>query len=59
MALTEDAISALSIEDYEKKLSKAYSILSDSGAHYVVDSVADLPPVIADINQRLSRGEKP
>ncbi|XP_065909759.1 phosphonoacetaldehyde hydrolase-like [Dysidea avara] len=59
MALNEDAINALNVEDYEKKLSKAYSILSDSGAHYVVDSVADLPPVIADINQRLSRGEKP
>jgi len=59
VALNEDAINALSVEDYERKLSRAYNILSDSGAHYVVDSVADLPPVIADINQRLSRGEKP
>ena len=30
-----------------------------AGAHYVVDTLADLPGVIADINRRLAQGERP
>lgn len=59
MALSEDEINALTKEDYERKISRAYDILIHSGAHYVVDSIVDLPPVIADINRRLSKGDKP
>jgi len=33
--------------------------LRDAGAHYVVESVADLAPVLADIETRLERGERP
>ena len=29
------------------------------GAHYVIDSIADLMPVLDDIEARLERGEKP
>ena len=59
MALSEDEINALSKEDYERKLSRAYDILINSGAHYVVDSIVDVPQVITDINERLSKGDKP
>ncbi len=31
----------------------------ESGAHYVIDDLRDLPPVIAEINQRLGDGENP
>ena len=34
-------------------------ILQQAGAHYVVDSIAELPKVIDDINKRLARGERP
>ena len=34
-------------------------ILRKAGAHYVIDSVADLPAVVDDINARLARGERP
>ncbi len=34
-------------------------ILQKAGAHYVVDSIAELPRVIDDINTRLAGGEKP
>jgi len=34
-------------------------ILQKAGAHYVIDSIAELPKVIDDINQRLARGERP
>lgn len=30
-----------------------------AGAHYVVDTLAGLPEVIADINRRLAKGERP
>ena len=33
--------------------------LHDAGAHFVIDSVADLPPVIARINERLQKQELP
>jgi phosphonoacetaldehyde hydrolase len=33
--------------------------LRGAGAHYVIDSVADLLPVVADIEGRLQRGERP
>jgi phosphonoacetaldehyde hydrolase len=29
------------------------------GAHYVVDSIADLMPCIDDIQARIDRGERP
>lgn len=38
---------------------KATAQLQAEGAHYVIDSVADLLPVLDDIGVRLARGERP
>lgn len=38
---------------------KATARLSAAGAHYVIDSVADLPTVLAQIEARLANGERP
>lgn len=38
---------------------QARKTMTDSGAHYVIDSVADLPAVIDDINANLSSGIQP
>jgi phosphonoacetaldehyde hydrolase len=38
---------------------RAYRRMLQSGAHYVVDTIADLMPCIDDIEQRLRRGERP
>ena len=54
-----EAESELQGEELERRLNNSRSILSQSGAHYVVDSIADLPAVVNDINQRLARGESP
>ena len=59
MALSEVEIKDLTREDYERKLDRAYDILINSGAHYVVDSIVNLPQVLTDINDRLKKGEKP
>ena len=33
--------------------------LNQAGAHYVVDSLADVAPVLEDIQARLTQGEQP
>lgn len=43
----------------EALLVKARGELARMGAHYVVDSIADVPGVVEDINRRLARGDKP
>ncbi|CAF3930060.1 unnamed protein product, partial [Rotaria sp. Silwood1] len=30
-----------------------------SNPHYIIDTIAELPPIITDINARLTRGEAP
>lgn len=42
-----------------KERASKEKIVSQSGAHYVIDDLRDLPAVIADINQRLAVGESP
>lgn len=59
MALNEVEIANLSAEDYERRLQRSYQILANAGAHYVIDTIKDLPPVIEDINRRLAAGESP
>ena len=50
---------ALSDDEIQARLEKTREILRQSGAHYVIDSLADIEPVIEDINERLAQGEKP
>jgi phosphonoacetaldehyde hydrolase len=37
----------------------AYTRMYQTGAHYVVDSIADITPCLDDIEARLTRGERP
>ncbi len=46
-------------QEIERRTELTREILRKAGAHYVIDSIAELPEVIDDINARLSRGEKP
>ena len=52
-------IASLAPADYQRRLDAAYDRLFRGGAHYVVDSVADLMPVIDDIEARLAGGARP
>lgn len=56
-SLDEEA--TLSEADMAARMAKTRKILEQAGAHYVIDSLIELPAVIDDINQRLARGEKP
>jgi phosphonoacetaldehyde hydrolase len=46
-------------EEIQRRLELTREILRKAGAHYVVDSLVELPAVIDHINERLARGEKP
>jgi phosphonoacetaldehyde hydrolase len=50
---------ALSADEQQAKRERAYRRMLQSGAHYVVDAIADLLPCIEDIEARLRRGERP
>ena len=50
---------AMSQEEISRRLGETREILANAGAHYVIDSIADLPGVIDEIEARLARGEKP
>ncbi|MBU2964113.1 phosphonoacetaldehyde hydrolase [Amphritea sp. 2_MG-2023] len=50
---------ALNAETKESIRLKAHRQMALSGAHYVIDSVADLPAVVDNINARLAAGQQP
>ncbi|NQE62572.1 phosphonoacetaldehyde hydrolase [Caulobacter sp. RHG1] len=50
---------ALGVADRAQRLERATQRLHDAGAHVVVESIADLLPVIDTIQQRLDAGERP
>lgn len=50
---------ALSDAERSRRCAQAMRELVLGGAHYVIDSIADLPPVLDVIEGRLARGERP
>jgi phosphonoacetaldehyde hydrolase len=57
-ASLEEAL-AMPREEFARRREAAYAELRAAGAHFVVDSVAELAPVLAEIEARLARGERP
>jgi phosphonoacetaldehyde hydrolase len=45
--------------EMDRRHRETRDILQRAGAHYVIDSLVDVGPVVEDINQRLARGERP
>lgn len=45
--------------ELERRLAKSRQLLVQTGAHYVIDTIAELPGVVEHINTRLASGEKP
>jgi len=59
VGLTRAELAALSAAERASRREEAVRALTRTGAHYVIDSVADLLPVIDTIDLRLARGERP
>lgn len=57
--LSLEQFNALSEDEQALIAKKARQQMAMSGAHYVIDSVADLPAVVADINAKLAAGITP
>jgi len=54
-----DEWDALPAAAQQKHRERIYPAMYQRGAHYVIDSIADLAPCLDDIEARLRRGEKP
>ena len=57
--MTETQMDMTDPDELEVKVIKARKILRDSGAHFVIDTINDLPGVIEKINERLAMGMSP
>lgn len=52
-------VQALAPDERERRRQRAYARMHQCGAHYVVDSIADLMPCLDAIEERLTRGDRP
>src|SRR5438094_2818243 len=59
MGMTAAQIAALEPETRQAKLDRAYKRMHQTGAHYVVDGITEVPPILDAINERLAAGERP
>lgn len=59
VGLTEAEWTALTPAEQRERAAPVWQMLLDAGAHFVLDSVADLPRLIPEIEARLVRGERP
>jgi phosphonoacetaldehyde hydrolase len=59
LGLTESEVAALAPAELRRRLGVVESRLHMAGAHYLTESVASCPTLIAVINERLARGERP
>ncbi|MBC8876692.1 MAG: phosphonoacetaldehyde hydrolase [Planctomycetes bacterium] len=59
VGLNEQEIAELPAAELQRRLDRAYQRMAQSGAHYVVDTVADVLPLIDQIQERLASGERP
>jgi phosphonoacetaldehyde hydrolase len=57
--LSREGAAALAPADFAERRKAAVNKLARAGAHYVIDSVADLMPIVQKIEERLGRGERP
>lgn len=59
IGLNEQEIKQLDPIVYQSKLERAYTRMAQCGAHFVVDGIWNIEPLIDEINARLARGERP
>ena len=59
VGLSLEELNALPEDERRARVAKAGEALTSAGAHLVVDTVADLPAALADIEARIAAGEKP
>ena len=53
LGLTQEEVSSLPADELEARKADVRRRMLAAGAHYVVDTIAELPAVIAEINRKL------
>jgi phosphonoacetaldehyde hydrolase len=59
LGLTWEEYRALSSEQLDSERKRIDALFAPSKPHYLIDTIAELPSVITDVNVRLARGESP
>jgi phosphonoacetaldehyde hydrolase len=59
VGLTRVVLDELPNSERQARFDRARSRLTSAGAHFLIDSIADLPLVVAQINQRIAKGDCP
>ncbi|MDH0647673.1 phosphonoacetaldehyde hydrolase [Pseudomonas sp. GD03858] len=59
LGLTWEGYRALSAQKLESERTRIHAMFAGSRPHYLIDTINELPEVIADINRRLAKGEMP
>lgn len=59
LGLNEAEVAKLAPDTLKARLATATQRMAQTGAHYVVDGIANVPAVLDDIQSRLARGERP
>ena len=59
LGLTYEQFKALPKDKLDQERTRIGQMFEGSRPHYLIDTIADLPAVIDDINKRLARGETP
>ncbi len=59
MGLSLAETKKLDAAEYGARMENARKSLKSAGAHYIIDSVSELPEILQKIEQRLAEGEKP
>lgn len=59
LGLTYEQFKQLPADKLQAERERIEAMFSDSRPHYMIDTIVDLPEVLADINRRLSNGEMP
>jgi phosphonoacetaldehyde hydrolase len=59
LGMNEREIAALPADRLQARLERAYRRMAAAGAHFVVDTIADVLPVIERIGERIAAGERP
>ncbi|MDR6625537.1 phosphonoacetaldehyde hydrolase [Caulobacter segnis] len=59
VGLGQEALASLAPGDRAARIATSAKALRDAGAHYVVDTIGELGPALAEIEARIARGERP
>jgi len=59
VGVSKEELESLPAGEHEALCREARARLAVLGPHYIIDSTADLIPVIDDVSARLARGERP